>query len=237
MQVAPITPLTRTQTYLRPIVFGGNDGIVTTFAVVAGFAGAGSGQVATIGALAVLIFGLANLMADGVSMGLGEFLSSRSEREVWRNQYRKRLRTLEEDPDGERMRLFGILRDQGFKTEEARAMTELIALNPKFATEFLLTQESGLANPDDANPAAQGTATFVAFITFGIIPILPYLFAEATRQTFWISVLATGLALTALATLRWKATSEPPRRAFGETLSVGGICAVVAYNVGALVGG
>jgi VIT1/CCC1 family predicted Fe2+/Mn2+ transporter len=68
---------------LREIVYGGNDGIVTTFAVVAGFQGAAAGEhAAAIGAVAVLLFGLANLLADGTAMGLGAFLSARSQRDV-----------------------------------------------------------------------------------------------------------------------------------------------------------
>ena len=72
--------LGQVQEFLKQIVYGGNDGIVTTFAIVAGFAGAQSEGTAQIGAIAVLLFGLANLFADAVSMGLGEFLSTRSKR-------------------------------------------------------------------------------------------------------------------------------------------------------------
>ena len=76
-----ITPL---QDYIRQIVYGGNDGIVTTFAVVAGFAGLAAEGTAEVGVLAVLLFGLANLFADATAMGLGEFLSARSEQDVYR---------------------------------------------------------------------------------------------------------------------------------------------------------
>ncbi len=78
--------LSRTQEFLKQIVYGGNDGIVTTFAIVAGFAGAQADGVAQIGGIAVLVFGLANLFADAVSMGLGEFLSMRSQHDLYRNR-------------------------------------------------------------------------------------------------------------------------------------------------------
>lgn len=229
--------LTRTQTYLRPIVYGGNDGIVTTFAVVAGFAGAGSGQIATVGALAVLVFGLANLLADGVSMGLGEFLSSRSEREVWRSQHRHQMNALAADPRGETAQIESLLRDHGFRVEEAQAMAAIIALNPQFAADFVLSHELALNNPDGENPAKKGLATFLAFLSFGFVPILPYLLNDATPRTFLLSVAATAVALSALGLLRWFATREALRRAFGETLLVGGVCALVAYAVGMAVGG
>jgi VIT1/CCC1 family predicted Fe2+/Mn2+ transporter len=229
--------LSRTQTYLRPIVYGGNDGIVTTFAVVAGFAGAGSGQIATVGALAVLLFGLANLLADGVSMGLGEYLSTRSEREIWRGQHRRQMRAFKESPRTETAQIEELLRGRGFKPEEAQAMAAIMALNPRFASDFVLMQELGLNDPEGDSPAAKGLATFTSFVIFGFVPILPYVLFEATSRTFLFSVAATACALAALGLLRWLATREPPGRAFGETMLVGGVCAVVAYAVGMAVGG
>lgn len=71
------------QEYLKQIIYGGNDGIVTTFAIVAGFAGAGAEGTAQIGAVAVLLFGIANLLADATAMGMGEFLSARSQQDVY----------------------------------------------------------------------------------------------------------------------------------------------------------
>ena len=83
--------ITTFQVNLRQIVYGGNDGIVTTFAIVAGFAGAGADGVMQIGGIAVILFGLANLFADATAMGLGEFLSSRSERDVYRATRRREI--------------------------------------------------------------------------------------------------------------------------------------------------
>ncbi len=79
--------------YLREIVYGGNDGIVTTFAVVAGFTGASAGEhIIDISVLAVLLFGMANLFADGVSMGLGNFLAIRSQKDIYKTQKDKELK-------------------------------------------------------------------------------------------------------------------------------------------------
>ncbi|SVD33554.1 uncharacterized protein METZ01_LOCUS386408, partial [marine metagenome] len=79
-------------TYIKEIVYGGTDGIITTFAVVSGFSGANLGnQALNFSILTVLIFGLANLIADGASMGLGNFLSLRSEKKVYDDFYDKEL--------------------------------------------------------------------------------------------------------------------------------------------------
>jgi len=95
----------RVQTFLKQIVFGGNDGIVTTFAIVAGFAGARAEGAAEIGAIAVLVFGLANLFADGVSMGLGEFLSLRSKHDLYHSRHSDTLRAIARDTPSARDRL------------------------------------------------------------------------------------------------------------------------------------
>src|SRR6056297_2488855 len=94
---APTSPrFGRVQEYLKQIVFGGTDGIVTTFAIVAGFAGAQAEGVAQVGGLAVLLFGLANLFADAVSMGLGEFLSLRAQHDLYRTRKSRELRAIHE---------------------------------------------------------------------------------------------------------------------------------------------
>ena len=77
------------QSYLKEIVYGGNDGIVTTFAIVAGFAGAQLSAASPMGYVTVLLFGFANLFADGLSMGLGNFLSIRSEKDSYLSELKK----------------------------------------------------------------------------------------------------------------------------------------------------
>ena len=91
----------RLQEHLKQIVYGGNDGIVTTFSVVAGFAGFGAEGAATVGGIAVLLFGLANLFADGTAMGLGEYLSSLSEADVYRGARAKELAEIRGDAAAE----------------------------------------------------------------------------------------------------------------------------------------
>src|SRR6056297_1170612 len=107
------------QDSLKQIVYGGNDGIVTTFAIVAGFAGANADGAAQIGGLAVLVFGLANLFADAVSMGLGEYLSLRSQHDLYRARRESEMREIATNPEQERMELFEILRQRGLPAGEA----------------------------------------------------------------------------------------------------------------------
>lgn len=228
--------LSQSQEYLKQIVFGGNDGIVTTFAIVAGFAGAQAEGVAQIGGVAVLVFGLANLFADAISMGLGEFLSLRSQHDLYRARRHSELREIQTDPEQERMELFEILRQRGLPAGEADTTATILSRHPQIMADLMMTYEFGMLHPDEDSPVLNGLFTFGSFLVFGCIPLVPYFLLEATEQTFFLSIGATGAALVALGMLRWNATGERMGRCVGETLLVGSICALVAFGVGWIVG-
>ena len=219
--------LGRFSEFLREIVYGGNDGIVTTFAVVAGFAGAGAEGAAAVGAIAVLLFGLANLFADATSMGLGAFLATRSAQDIYRAARTRELREIHEKPERERAELFEILSAKGVPEPDIHAFADLYRRNPELLADFMMQHEIGMPDPSGGNPALDGLATFLSFIFFGAIPLIPY----------FLSVLATFLALTLLGLLRWWVTRESVTRCVAETVAVGGVCAVIAYAVGMAVGG
>jgi VIT1/CCC1 family predicted Fe2+/Mn2+ transporter len=229
--------LGRMQEFLKQIVYGGNDGIVTTFAIVAGFAGAQADGVAQIGGVAVLVFGLANLFADAISMGLGEFLSMRSQHDLYRNRRASEMIEIIEDPEQERTELFEILRQRGVPADEADTLAGIVSRHPEMMADLMMTYEFGMLDPEEDSPALSGLMTFTSFVIFGAVPLIPYFLLEPTQQTFWLSVASTGAALVALGIVRWNATGERLLRTISETVLVGTVCALVAYGVGAIVGG
>ena len=225
-----ITPL---QEYIRQIVYGGNDGIVTTFAVVAGFAGLAAEGTAQVGVIAVLLFGLANLLADATAMGLGRVpqralgagrstvrsaprsAARSTSTRIWRSQRRSRS-----------------WRSAGSAPADAREMAAILARNPEMMADFMMQYEIGLADPTDETPWLNGLATFASFILFGAVPLAPYFLMGAGVATFAASCAATLAALVALGLLRWRVSTESLARCVGETLALGGTCAVVAFAVG-----
>src|SRR6056297_4284532 len=237
---SPSTPppaLGKTQQFLKQIVYGGNDGIVTTFAIVAGVAGASAEGVAQIGGLAVLVFGLANLFADAVSMGLGEYLSLRSQHDLYRARRDSELREIATNPEQERMELFEILRQRGLPAGEADTAATILSRHPDIMADLMMTYEFGMADPDEESPLLNGLSTFLSFVIFGAIPLVPYFLLDPTDTTFLLSIAATLSALIGLGLLRWSATRERIARSIGETVLVGTVCAVVAFSVGWIVGG
>ena len=224
-----ITPL---QEHIRQIVYGGNDGIVTTFAVVAGFAGLAAEGTAQVGVIAVLLFGLANLLADATAMGLGEFLSARSEQDVYRAIRARERREIDVNTELEIAETVEILEARGVSAPDAREMAAILARNPEMMADFMMQYEIGLADPTDETPWLNGLATFGSFVLFGAVPLAPYFAMGAGVATFAASCAATVAALIALGLLRWHVSTESILRCVGETLALGGTCAAVAFGVG-----
>ena len=220
-------------TYLKQITYGGNDGIVTTFAVVAGFAGAESAGVAGMGVVAVLVFGLANLFADATSMGMGEFLSARAARDMGRAHHA--AATTQTTATAQDLTRY--LARRGLADDDAAAVSARLARAPDVLATVTLATVHGIEPADRAPLWPRALVTFLSFVAFGAIPLAPYLLPLPTPHQFPLAVGATFAALALLGMLRHAATGAPLARALGETLGIGGLCAGVAYGVGVLVSG
>lgn len=221
------------QTYLKEIVYGGNDGIVTTFAVVAGFTGAqAASSIPAYPMLTVLLFGLANLFADGTSMGLGNFLSLRSEKDVYRTHQKKELYEIRNHPEFEKEETIEILEQKGFSKKQAKQLTNIYATNERYWLSFMMHDELELPDPTKENPVLTGLATFFAFLAFGFIPLIPYIVLGKNPQVFFYSAVATLSALVLLGLLRWRMTAENIFRSVFEIVLIGTVAASIAYIVG-----
>lgn len=160
--------------YLKEIIYGGNNGIVTTFAVVAGFNGASMGGESTLGlgVTAVLLFGVANLLADGASMGLGNYLSIRSAQDLYRANRKREALEISYHPAMEAEESVEILKQKGISEEDAHAFVELYKKNPGFWADFMMDYELCLPNAEHDRPIFSGLATFFSFSLFGfIVPV------------------------------------------------------------------
>jgi VIT1/CCC1 family predicted Fe2+/Mn2+ transporter len=225
-------------TYLREIIYGGIDGIVTTFAVVAGFSGAALSGSTTmeLTSLVVLLFGMANLFADGVSMGLGNFLSIRSDQSLYTH-----IRTKEEtesvhNGDLEAEETVTILMTKGFSESDARTLTAIYRTNQSYWVDFMMQHELKISNPYEDNALRSGIATFMAFVSFGSIPLIPFMVPGhiEPHRLFIISSVSTGAALVLLGFFKWKVVGTELWRSIGEVVIVGTAAASVAYFVGSL---
>lgn len=219
--------------YLQEIVYGGIDGIVTTFAVVAGFAGAqSSSAISSLGYLPVLLFGLANLFADATSMGLGNFLSLRAEQDRYTRERNHEEYEVAHNPNMEKAESILLLQKKGFSKKHATELVSMYQKNPEFWVDFMMQYELEIDDPRGTNPFINGFVTFLSFMVFGVIPLLPYILLKDYPHSFVFAIITTGIALFSLGILRWRITAINPIRSILETMTLGTIAATVAYGVG-----
>lgn len=222
--------------YFKEVIYGGIDGIVTTFAVVAGFAGAALSNETTtqLSFLVVLLFGLANLFADAASMGLGNFLSVRSEKDLYRVARRKQIVSVRDNADTEMVDTISLLEKEGFTHEQSRALAQIYRNNESYWTDFMMRRKHGMPSPLGENEVFTGLATFLSFMIFGAIPLLPFILQQSgdPATAFMYSCLGTLLALVALGLLKWRVIGSGIKSSLFEVVAVGGTAAVLAYLVG-----
>ncbi|MBI2634019.1 MAG: VIT1/CCC1 transporter family protein [Parcubacteria group bacterium] len=215
--------------YIKDIVYAANDGIVTSFAIVAASAAAG------FSAFVVLLLGLANLFADGFSMAAGNYLGTRSEEATYRKERKMEESEIASTPVLEQAEIEEILRKKGFRGEELSQMASLIVKNPKFWVDLMMTEELRLGEPEVGGSVKNAGLTFLSFVSAGVIPLFPFIFFRTSVTLFEISLISTGLALFLVGALR---TSFTGRKWFFEGLEmlvVGGIAASIAYFIGLII--
>ena len=220
--------------YLKSIIYGGLDGTITTFAAAAGIAGA------SLSPGIVLIVGLANLLADGLSMSIGDYLSSKSEAEYQAAERAREKWEVENYPEGEKLELEEIYMDRGMSKEDAKAAVEIIAKDKKAWVDTMMIEELGII-PSDESPFANAISTFISFALFGFIPIAGYVLAlfipSLDSIRFQLACVLTGITLFTLGALKTILTGKNWFKSGLEMLLVGGVAASAAYLVGLLLGG
>ena len=222
--------------YIGSMIYGGLDGIITTFAVVSGVVGA------QLDTSIILILGFANLLGDGFSMATGAYLSSKSEHELYERERQREEWEVEEFPEGEALELYELYREQGYPEADAKAMLEIKTRDKKRWVDAMMIEELGLLK-SDLNPLKEGLVTFVSFLLAGAVPLLFYVlnlffrFDLTVQANFLIAIILSGMALFALGASKVFITQRSPIRGGLEMLIVGGLAAAVAYAVGALLKG
>jgi VIT1/CCC1 family predicted Fe2+/Mn2+ transporter len=209
--------------YLRDWVYGGIDGTVTTFAIVAGSIGA------DLSATIILILGAANLFADGFSMAAANYSGSKSEIEDY-----ARLKAVEEKhiavaPDGEREEIRQIFRAKGYDGSDLDTLVELVSSNKSIWIETMMQAEYGLTD-SARSPLKAALYTFAAFVLFGSIPLMPFVFpVPASAAT---ATVLTILAFFTIGSLRARWSQRHWVSCGLETTAIGTFAAAIAFGVG-----
>lgn len=218
--------------YLEDFVYGGIDGSVTTFAVVAGVQGA------SLAAGIVIVLGLANLFADGFAMAVGNFLSTRARDQQYDRVEAREIWEMDNLPEKERDEIRDIFKQKGFEGDLLERAVDKICSNREVWLRTMMVDELGMIR-ESKSPRAAALTTFVAFNIVGFIPLIPFIagtfFNFATKNYFPYSILMTGIALGVVGYVKGWVVGLSKIRGAIETLLIGGVAAAVSYTVGYLL--
>lgn len=221
--------LDKSREYLGEFVYGGIDGSVTTFAVVAGSAGG------NLDTKVVLILGVANMLADGLSMGIGSYLSSKSEMQN-HQRLKNGLHSEFKSNKSKVLKTLGvILEGLGLKGKLKDDVAAAVSADEDVTVDMVLKYEHDEIM-STSHPVWNGIMTYIAFVLVGFVPLLTYLFQDllglSDAQLFPLSCLFTSIGFLIIGALKSLLTEENILKAILETLFLGGVAALVSYYVG-----
>lgn len=216
---------------LRAAIFGVNDGLVSNASLIMGMVGA-SADTAT-----VLTTGIAGLLAGALSMASGEFISVKSQRELFEHQIALEKAELDEYPAAEAEELALIYAARGLDMEEARRLAQRMVSDPAVALDVLSREELGL-NPDDlGSPIGAAVFSFAAFTFGALIPLLPFFLGATLPAAALLGVALTAVALFGTGAAMSLFTGRNALLGGLRMLAIGGGAGALTYGIGNLVGG
>jgi VIT1/CCC1 family predicted Fe2+/Mn2+ transporter len=214
---------------LRAAVFGINDGLLSNFSLVMGFAGAEAQPEY------IILAGIAGLLAGSFSMAAGEYVSMRAQREVFEQQIAIEKEELEVSPREEEEELALIYQAKGVPEHEASRLAKRIIQNPKTAIDTLAREELGLDPTGLGSPWTAAMSSFIAFVLGAFVPVAPYLLTSGPKA--WIgSALLSFCALFSVGAVLSIFTSRGPLRSGARMLGIGFLVSAITYSVGWLLG-
>ncbi len=215
---------------VRDIVIGMSDGLTVPFAIAAGMSGA------NVGTTVVIIAGLAEIAAGSISMGLGGYLSGRSDIEHYDVERQREIRETEQVPEQEAKEVTGILREFGLDKAQAVTVANALRKDREKWIDFMMRFELGLEEPNRRRALWSALTIGLSYAVAGFIPLSPYMLIHSLGTALNVSVIVTLLALLVFGYIRGRVTGTNAVRAGLETILVGGIAAGAAFTIARLIG-
>ncbi len=214
---------------LRAAVFGVNDGLVSNASLILGVAGASPD------AHVVLFTGIAGMCAGAFAMATGEYVSVRSQRELFEYQIGLERDELAQYPEAEAQELALIDAAKGLRPDEASKLASRIVADPEHAFDTLAREELGL-NPDErGSPWGAAIASFLSFAIGALLPLSPFI-AMSGPRALPVAIGVTALALFGVGALLSLFTGRGALRSGLRMLALGGLAGAVTFAVGRLAG-
>lgn len=213
--------------YIGDFIYGANDGLITTFAIVAGSVGA------SLSPTVIIILGFANILADGISMGASNYLGARSEKDYAKAQREKEEWEVEHLRDIEVDEIREIFEKKGFGGRDLERAVAIVTADKKVWVDMMMREELDIIEDPKDDPKKHGMMTFAAFVVAGILPLFPYLVLASNN--FMASVIVGLIALFVIGGSRTFVTAVSFIRGGVEMFLIGSTAAGAAYIVGYLI--
>jgi VIT1/CCC1 family predicted Fe2+/Mn2+ transporter len=214
--------------FIREVMFGINDGLVSTIGFVAGATGS------LMQTRLVLLAGVASLVAGALTMGIGAYLASKSQREFFESERARERREIEEVPEDERKEIRDIYTRLGFQPDEVEMIVRRVTSNKDLWVQTMMREELGILE-ETVNPAKIGLLMMAAFTIGGIPPLLPYLVAQEPLRALNFAVGVSLLALFLVGVAKTALTQQPWFKSGLEVVFLGSLAAGIGFGIGKVV--
>jgi len=211
---------------IREVVFGMNDGLVSTVGFVAGVTGAISES------RMVLLTGMASIMAGAISMAMGGYLASKSQKEFFEKELERERREIVESPEKEREEIREIFAGHGFTEPEVEMIVHRVTEDKERWIKFMMRDELGIMDENFDNPFRVGMVMGISFVLGGLPLIFPYLFIPDSRNALKVSIAIALIALFGLGVGKTALTRTHWLKSSLEVLILGSLAAGVGYILG-----
>ncbi len=229
---APVPPddyqdhLGKARQYLRDVILGVNDGLVSTFLLVAGVVGAG------LTSTQVLLTAIAGALAGMISMGAGEYLATKSQEEVFAAEMELEVQHLKEHRDHERDELRHMFGDMGLAGDDLETVVQIIDGSDEAMLGVMAGLEFGIVDTEKRNPYMAGLASAGLFFAGALPSVLPFALFDETRTALLVAALLAGFGLVIVGATKTMMTKKNPVLSALENLGIGIAGGVLSFLVG-----
>jgi predicted membrane protein (TIGR00267 family) len=216
--------------FIREVLFGMNDGLVSTIGFVAGV------TAAVMQSRIVLLTGLAEVVAGALSMAIGAYLATKAQREFFEHEIRRERREIEEVPEREAQEIREIFTHLGFLPDEVEMIVRRVTSDKELWVRFMLREELGILEETFDDPKKVGVIMGGSFAVGGAVPILPYFFLDDVHAGLWAAVALSLLFLFGIGVGKSRLTKIHWLRSGLEILALGSLAAGLGYLIGMGIG-
>ncbi|MCB1246519.1 MAG: VIT1/CCC1 transporter family protein [Acidimicrobiia bacterium] len=214
--------------YMRDVILGVNDGLVSTFLLVSGVVGGG------LDATQVLLTGIAGGLAGMVSMAIGEYLATKSQDEVFDAEMALERQHLRYHREHERDQLFEMLGDMGLHGEDLETVVEIVDANDEAMLNMQGALEFGIVDSERRSPVAAGLTSGLLFFLGAVPSVVPFVIWDDASAGLLAAAILSGLGLFVVGAMKTVATRKNPFLSGFENLALGFVGGAIAFGVGRL---